>query len=135
VGLVARVVEQTGIPTVTVSTARDLSLQVMPPRTVFLNHPMGNTFGRRWHAPGQRQILRAASGIVTARLQAERTGTGAYLDLSMLEATTALLATSHGVARREASDNDWSTGPARAPGTTAPVPGEDTEAIMRELGL
>ena len=59
-GLVARVVEQTGIPTVTVSTARDLSLQVMPPRTVFLNHPMGNTFGRRGDAPGQRQILRDA---------------------------------------------------------------------------
>ena len=59
-GLVARVVEETGIATVTVSTARDLSLQVMPPRTVFLNHPMGNTFGRRGDVAGQRQILRDA---------------------------------------------------------------------------
>jgi D-proline reductase (dithiol) PrdB len=57
VGLVARVVEQAGIPTVTVSTARDLSLQVMAPRTAFVNHPMGNTFGRKGDAETQRQIL------------------------------------------------------------------------------
>ena len=56
-GLVARVVEASGIPTVTVSTARDLSKQVMPPRTVFVNHPMGNTFGRKNDAEMQRRIL------------------------------------------------------------------------------
>ncbi|MFT5393184.1 MAG: D-proline reductase (dithiol) PrdB [Gammaproteobacteria bacterium] len=56
-GLVARVVEQSGIPTITVSTARDLSLQVKPPRTVFINHPMGNSFGRSGDAQMQRQIL------------------------------------------------------------------------------
>lgn len=56
-GLVARVVEGAGIATVTVSTARDLSLQVMPPRTAFVNHPMGNTFGRRGDAQTQRQVL------------------------------------------------------------------------------
>jgi D-proline reductase (dithiol) PrdB len=57
VGLVARVVEEAGIPTVSVSTARDLSLQVRPPRTVFINHPMGNSFGRVGDAQMQRQIL------------------------------------------------------------------------------
>src|SRR5574337_2176340 len=44
-GLVARVVEQHGIATVNVSTGRDLSLLVKPPRTLFVNHPMGNAFG------------------------------------------------------------------------------------------
>lgn len=53
----ARVVEEAGIPTVVVSTARDLSAQVKPPRTVFVNFPMGNPFGRPFDARQQRTIL------------------------------------------------------------------------------
>jgi hypothetical protein len=52
------VVEAEGIPTVVVSTGRDLSAQVKPPRTVFVNFPMGNTFGRPFDANQQRAILR-----------------------------------------------------------------------------
>ena len=63
-GLVARVVESKGIPTVIVSTARDLSLQVKPPRTVFVNHPMGNTFGRKHDAELQRRILTDALNML-----------------------------------------------------------------------
>ena len=50
-------VEQAGIPTVLVSTGRDLSAQVKPPRTVFVNFPMGNPFGRPHDADQQRTIL------------------------------------------------------------------------------
>ena len=56
-GLVARVVEEVGIPTVVVSTGRDLSAQVKAPRTVFVNFPMGNPFGRPFDATQQRAIL------------------------------------------------------------------------------
>lgn len=56
-GLVARVVEEAGIPTVLVSTGRDLSAQVKAPRTSFVNFPMGNPFGRPFDAAGQRAIL------------------------------------------------------------------------------
>lgn len=56
-GLVARVVEAAGIATLVVSTGRDLSAQVKPPRTVFVNFPMGNTFGRSFDADQQRTIL------------------------------------------------------------------------------
>ena len=56
-GLVARVVEEAGIPTVLVSTGRDLTQQVLPPRSVFLNFPMGNPFGRPEDADLQRRIL------------------------------------------------------------------------------
>ena len=45
-GLVARVIEARGIPTVLVSTGRDLTQQVLPPRSVFVNFPMGNPFGK-----------------------------------------------------------------------------------------
>jgi hypothetical protein len=51
------VVEEAGIPTVVVSTGRDLSAQVRPPRTVFVNFPMGNPFGRPSDKALQRRIL------------------------------------------------------------------------------
>ena len=56
-GLVARVVEESGIPTVLVSTGRDLTWQVRPPRSVFVNFPMGNPFGRAGDREQQRRIL------------------------------------------------------------------------------
>ena len=50
-------VEEAGIPTVVVSTGRDLSAQVRPPRTVFVNFPMGNPFGKPFDKVQQRKIL------------------------------------------------------------------------------
>ncbi len=50
-------VEEAGIPTVVVSTGRDLSAQVRPPRTVFVNFPMGNPFGKPFDKALQRKIL------------------------------------------------------------------------------
>lgn len=56
----ARVVEEAGIATVLVSTGRDLSAQVKPPRTVFINFPMGNSFGKPFDVIQQKAILRDA---------------------------------------------------------------------------
>jgi hypothetical protein len=64
-GLVARVVEESGIATVNVSTGRDLSAQVKPPRTLFVNHPMGDAFGRPFDRDGQRRILLDALELAT----------------------------------------------------------------------
>ncbi len=50
-------VEEAGISTVVVSTGRDLSAQVKAPRTVFVNFPMGNPFGRPFDAAQQRRVL------------------------------------------------------------------------------
>ncbi len=63
-GLVARVVEETGIPTVNVSTGRDITASVLPPRSVFVNHPMGNPFGRPGEEALQREILTKALDVV-----------------------------------------------------------------------
>jgi hypothetical protein len=60
VGLVCRVVEEAGIATVCVSTGRDLTLQVRPPRSLFVNFPMGNAFGAPFDVVMQLAILRAA---------------------------------------------------------------------------
>lgn len=43
-----------------VSTGRDLTAQVRPPRTLFVNFPMGNHFGAAGDADQQRSILRKA---------------------------------------------------------------------------
>jgi hypothetical protein len=60
VGLVARTVEEMGIPTVCVSTGRDITALVKPPRSYFVNVPMGNNFGGPGDAATQTRILRAA---------------------------------------------------------------------------
>jgi hypothetical protein len=60
VGLVCRVVETSGIATVCISTGRDLTLQVKPPRSLFVNFPMGNAFGAPFDRTMQFAILRAA---------------------------------------------------------------------------
>ena len=66
-GLVTRVVEETGIPTINVSTGRDITALVRPPRSLFVNAPMGNTFGRPGDAEAQRAMLRdALELLVTA---------------------------------------------------------------------
>ena len=62
-GLVCRVVEEAGIATVCVSTGRDLTLQVRPPRSLFVNFPMGNAFGAPFDVEMQFAILRAALAL------------------------------------------------------------------------
>ncbi|MCP3988944.1 MAG: hypothetical protein GY724_07710 [Actinomycetia bacterium] len=64
-GLVARVLEESGIPTVVVSTGRDLTALVRPPRSLFVNYPMGNPFGRAGDVAHQRQILLDALALFT----------------------------------------------------------------------
>ncbi|MCB1744544.1 MAG: CoA transferase [Gammaproteobacteria bacterium] len=59
--------------------------------------------------------LTAALGIVSALLGRERHGEGAYLDLSMLDSTFALLGTSHGL-RHESADGTLHHGPQIEPG-------------------
>ena len=59
-GLVARVVEAAGIATMLVSTGRDLTEQVKPPRSLFVNFPMGNPFGAPGDRNQQRRILTRA---------------------------------------------------------------------------
>jgi len=64
VGLVCREVEQAGIATVCVSTGRDLTSQVKPPRSLFVNFPMGNNFGHPFDQRQQTAILRRALELI-----------------------------------------------------------------------
>ena len=50
-GLIARAIEETGIATLSMSSARDITRAVNPPRSSFLDYPLGHTSGR----PGQTE--------------------------------------------------------------------------------
>ena len=63
-GLVCRVVEEAGIPTVCIVTGRDLTAQVKPPRSLFVNFPMGNNFGKPFNSGQQTAILGRALQLV-----------------------------------------------------------------------
>ncbi len=60
VGLVARQLEESGIPTVTMTSARDITLAVNPARAVFLDYPLGHTAGQVDDPSLGRQIVAGA---------------------------------------------------------------------------
>jgi hypothetical protein len=59
VGLVARVLEASGIPTVALSMIPDLTRAVGVPRLAAISYPFGRPLGRPHDADGQRAVLRA----------------------------------------------------------------------------
>jgi hypothetical protein len=60
VGLIARAVEEGGIPTLTMTSALDITRAVKPPRSVFVNFPLGHQTGKPDDPEIQRAILRDA---------------------------------------------------------------------------
>lgn len=56
-GLIARAIEATGIPTVCVSLQRDITARVKPPRAVYLDWPFGHPMGEPGRPAQQRQVL------------------------------------------------------------------------------
>ncbi len=63
-GLVARVLEREGLPTVSLTSAIDITERVKPPRVAFLNFPLGYPVGRPNQAREQQDVLRAALPLV-----------------------------------------------------------------------
>lgn len=59
-GLIARCAEAAGIATVCMSSAKDITAAVNPPRAVFLDYPLGHTAGPPGRPAVQRQIVRQA---------------------------------------------------------------------------
>jgi D-proline reductase (dithiol) PrdB len=68
VGLVARVIEAAGIPTVTLNMIWPYQNQVGMPRVAAIEHPFGRPFGDVGDAATQRAVLEAALAVFeTAR--------------------------------------------------------------------
>jgi hypothetical protein len=79
VGLVQRVLEAKGFPTVALSMIPELTRAVGVPRLVGISYPMGRPFGRPHDADGQRAILRAL-----VELLATAQGPDAYIELPLV---------------------------------------------------
>ena len=52
--------EALGIPTLSLTSCRDITEKVKPPRACFLDYPLGNSVGIPGDAANQRAILQAA---------------------------------------------------------------------------
>jgi hypothetical protein len=76
VGLVQRVLEASGIPTVALSMIPDLTRAVGVPRLAGISYPMGRPLGRPHDADGQRAVLRAM-----LELLASANGPDTYVEL------------------------------------------------------
>lgn len=90
-GIVARVVEEAGIPTVVVAVVRDITINICPPRTLFVNFPTGSNFGKPGDNQTQRQILTSALELAVS---ADQGGTVQDLDLEWGESWTPYLGSS-----------------------------------------
>jgi hypothetical protein len=76
VGLVQRVLEAEGFPTVALSMIPDLTRAVGVPRLAGIGYPMGRPLGRPGDADGQRAILHAMLELLTSA-----PGPDAYVEL------------------------------------------------------
>ncbi len=65
-GLIAREIEAAGVPTLSMTSAWDITQAVAPPRTAYVHHPLGHQTGAPGDAAGQRSIVRAAPEAGTA---------------------------------------------------------------------
>ena len=59
-GLIGRVIEAAGVPTLAMTSAWDITEAVAPPRSVYLHAPLGHQTGAPGDAEGQRAVVRAA---------------------------------------------------------------------------
>ena len=62
-GLVARVIEAAGIPTVTLNMLWPLQRAIGMPRVAAIEHPFGRPYGDVGDADTQRAVLRAALAV------------------------------------------------------------------------
>lgn len=59
-GLIAREIEAAGVPTISMTSAWDITAAVAPPRSVYVHYPLGHTTGSPGDPDGQQAIVRAA---------------------------------------------------------------------------
>ena len=64
VGLIARRLEAEGIPTTSLSSARDITLAVAPPRAAFVDYRLGHTAGKCRDPEDQRAIVEGALDLL-----------------------------------------------------------------------
>ncbi len=64
VGLIQSILERAGIPTVSLTVLPEITERVRPPRSLFVDHPLGYTVGAPGDPSLQTRILRAAFALL-----------------------------------------------------------------------
>lgn len=64
-GLIQSVIEQSGIPTTSVTFLREVTEKVDPPRALFADYPLGYPLGEPGDPELQRSIVEAALSLLT----------------------------------------------------------------------
>ncbi len=64
VGLIARHLEEGGVPTVSLSSALSITSATNPPRATFLDYPLGHTAGRPGAIGEQMEIVHASLALL-----------------------------------------------------------------------
>ena len=59
-GLIQRIIEAAGIPTVGISLVRKYSEKIKPPRTIFVDRPFGQPLGEPFKVDQQAAVLQNA---------------------------------------------------------------------------
>ena len=76
--LVARHLEENGIPTVVIATARDIVEHCGVSRLVHTDYPLGNPCGRPFQPGEQRQIIDLAANLLETAVKARTTVTAPF---------------------------------------------------------
>jgi hypothetical protein len=79
VGLIQRIIEASGIATISISLSKDISQKVLPPRAVYPGFPLGHPIAFPGQTFRQKQILRL---LLKYLKQMNSPGTIADLDLT-----------------------------------------------------
>jgi hypothetical protein len=66
VGLIARVLEETGISTICLNMRREVAENVKPPRTLFVKFPFGAPLGPAGDAGTQRGVIMEALEVLVS---------------------------------------------------------------------
>lgn len=66
ISLIQGIIENSGIPTVSVSVLREITEKVTPPRVLFQDRALGHTLGDPHEAALQSRILEAALSLLKA---------------------------------------------------------------------
>jgi hypothetical protein len=78
VSLVARHLEENGIPTVTIATARDIVERCGVARLVHTDYPLGNPCGQPFNLAEQRQIVDLAMNLLETAVEPQTTVTAPF---------------------------------------------------------
>jgi len=68
VGLIQSIIEKAGIPTVSVTLLREITVRVDPPRALFVDFPLGYPLGDPNNAALQRRIILATLALLNERV-------------------------------------------------------------------